>query len=208
VDARSPAGMQLLLFAAFAALTGAIGAVIAATYNNLLVPELSAGSLYPTLTATGGGSFLALAASMSAYLLTGLVDPAIGVVGLAVGLAYLGRSFLGRFGGAVEPLLGRLVLAVIVANFSLPIAGALLGLAGATYPVIAGFDGGAWRSWSALDGWSWRSSSRSPCSRSCSCSPPPSPCGTRCSRSSWSCCRCSRCSGRSRRWPRSHDGPG
>jgi hypothetical protein len=154
VDARSPAGMQLLLFAAFAALTGAIGAVIAATYNNLLVPELSAGSLYPTLTATGGGSFLALAASMSAYLLTGLVDPAIGVVGLAVGLAYLGRSFLGRFGGAVEPLLGRLVLAVIVANFSLPIAGALLGLAGATYPVIAGFDGGAWRSWSALDGWS------------------------------------------------------
>ena len=150
---RSPVGMQALLFALFAALTGVIGTVLAATYDNLLVPELSPGSLYPTLTASGGGSFLTLAASMSTYVLTGIVDPAIGIVGLAVGLAYLGRSLLGRFGGAIEPLLGRLVLAVIVANFSLPIAGVLLGLAGATYPVIANFDGGAWRRWTALDGW-------------------------------------------------------
>jgi hypothetical protein len=149
---KSPAEMQALLFALFAALTSILSAILATTYDNLLVPELNASSLYPTLTATGGGSFLSLAASMSTYLLTALVDPAIGIVGLAVGVAYLGRSFLGRWGGAVEPLLSRLVLAVIVANFSLPIAGAIFGLAGATYPVIAGFDGGAWRSWSALAG--------------------------------------------------------
>jgi hypothetical protein len=148
---RTPASMQALLFTIFAALTGVLGAVLGATYDNLLVPELDASSLYPALTATGGSSYLHLAAAMSAYVLTGLVDPAIGLVGLAVGLAYLGRSFLGRLGGAVEPLLGRLVLAVLIANFSLPIAGAILDLAGATYPFLAGFDGGAWRSWTALD---------------------------------------------------------
>jgi len=152
IPPRSPVAMKALLFALFAALTAVLGAILASTYDSLLVPELDASSLYPSLTASGGGSYLSLAASMSTYLVTDLVDPAVGLIGLAVGIAYLGRSFLGRFGVAVEPLLARLVLAVLVANFSLPIAGAVLGLAAATYPVIAGFDGGAWRHWTSLAG--------------------------------------------------------
>ncbi len=146
------AGLQAILFALFSALTGILSALIGPTYDNLLVPELASENLYPGLTATGGGSFLSTAASFSAYLVVDLVDPALGVVGLAIGLAYLGRSFLGRWGASPEPLLARLVLAVVVANFSLPIAGALLDLAAATYPVIAGFDGGAWQHWVALAG--------------------------------------------------------
>ncbi|MCI4361023.1 MAG: hypothetical protein L3J91_04910 [Thermoplasmata archaeon] len=149
---HSSAGIQALLFALFAALTGVLSAIIGPTYDDLLVPELGAGSLYPSLSADGGGSFLNLAASLSTYVLVNVVDPALALVGLAVGVAYLGRAFLGRWSGAAEPLLGRLVLAVVLANFSLPIGGAVLGLAGATYPVIAGFDGGAWRHWSSLDG--------------------------------------------------------
>jgi hypothetical protein len=153
IPTRSPAGMQALLFALFAALTAVLTDVVGATYNNLLVPELDTSSLYPSLGAGGGTAYLHLAATLSTFVLTGIVDPAIGLVGLAVGIAYLGRAFLGRWGAGVEPLLARLVLAVLVANFSLPIAGALLDLAGATYPVIAGFDGGAWRSWTALAGY-------------------------------------------------------
>jgi hypothetical protein len=145
-------GVQALLFALFASLTAILSVIIEPTYDNLLVPELDAASLYPSLTASGGTSFLSLGASLSAFVLANLVDPAIALVGLAVGLAYLGRSVLGRWGTNAEPLLGRLVLAVIVANFSLPIAGAVLGLAGATYPVIAGFDHGAWRTWMNLAG--------------------------------------------------------
>ena len=146
------AAIQTLLFTIFAVLTGVLAAVIGPTYDNLLVPELSPDSLYPGLSASGGGSFLATAAVFSGYVLTNLVDPAIGLIGLAIGLAYLGRSFLGRWGAGSEALLSRLVFAVLLANFTLPIAGALLDVAAAAYPVIAGYDGGAWQHWTNLAG--------------------------------------------------------
>ncbi len=147
------ATVQAILFAMFAALTAVLAAVLGPTYDNVLVPELATSALYPSLGPGGsGGSFLATAATFSSFLLTSLVDPAIALVGVAVGGLYLVRAVLGRWATRLEQLLPRLVFAVVLANFSLPIAGALLGLAGATYPTIAGFDHGAWEHWVNLAG--------------------------------------------------------
>jgi len=146
--------IQAILFALFAGLTAVLGVIIAPTYDNLLVPELAPSSLYPALppAPTPAGSFLAGGASFSAYLVANVVDPLVGIVGIGVALAYLGRSFLGRWAGRSEPLLARLVLSVLLANFSLPIAGAILDVAGSMYPIIAEFDGGQWQHWQNLAG--------------------------------------------------------
>jgi hypothetical protein len=149
----SSAGVQALLFAIFAAATGAIAAIIGPTYDHLLVPELATGALYPTLTASGGGGFLATAAQFSGYVLTGIVDPAIALVAVALGGLYLLRAVAGRLRPALASLLPRLVVAVLLANVTLPIASAILGLAAATYPVVAGFDGGLWQNWQNLGGY-------------------------------------------------------
>ncbi|MCI4335870.1 MAG: hypothetical protein L3K17_01545, partial [Thermoplasmata archaeon] len=45
------------------------------------------------------------------------------------------------------------VLSVILANFSVPVAGAVIGLGGAAFPIVAGFDGGAWQHWINLAGY-------------------------------------------------------
>lgn len=147
----SSAAIQAILFALFAGLTAALAAIIGPTYDNLLVPSLQPGALYPAPFAAG--TFLSGAAAFSTFLLADLVDPAIALVGLAVGIAYLGRSFFGAWAQRPEPLLGRLLLAVLLANFTLPIAAGVLGIAGAAYPVIAGWDGGAWQHWANLAGW-------------------------------------------------------
>ena len=150
----SSGAIQALLFAFFSGLTAILAAVIGPTYDNLLVPELAASALFPALPPVGGsgGSFLGIAASFSSYLVVNIVDPAVALLGVTVGVAYLARSFLGRWAGRAEPMLARLVLAVVFANFSIPIAGAILDLAGATYPVITGFDNGAWEHWVNLAG--------------------------------------------------------
>jgi hypothetical protein len=149
----SSAGLQAFLFALFAGLNAILTAITGPAYDNLLVPELDPSSLFPPLGVGGSGGFLGTAASFSSYLLVNLVDPLIALVGLGVALAYLGRSFLGRWAGAVEPLLARLVLSVLIANFTLPIAGAILDLAAAVFPLIAGYDGGLWRHWVFLAGY-------------------------------------------------------
>jgi hypothetical protein len=143
-----------VLFALFAGLTAAIAAVTGPTYDGLLVPEMAPAALYPPLPPTPGAppTFLTEAASFSAYLVGHVVDPAVAVVAFGVGLVYLTRVLVPRIGAPLESLVPRLVLAVLVANFAVPIAGALLGVAGATYPVVAGFDGGAWQHWQNLDG--------------------------------------------------------
>jgi hypothetical protein len=146
------AAIQALLFALFGGLTAILAALIGPTYDNLLVPELSPGALFPALTSSGGSGFLGLAADLSGRLLVDLVDPAIALVALAVGLLYLVRSVAGRLRARLEGLLPRFVVAVIVANLTVPLAGAILGLAGATYPVIAGADGGAWQHWIDIGG--------------------------------------------------------
>lgn len=150
----SSAAIQAILFGIFAALTAVLAAVLGPTYDNLLVPELLPGALYPSLGPGGGGgsSFLGLASSFSEFLLTTLVDPAIAVLGLAVGALYLARAVLGRWATRLELLLPRLVFAVVLANFSLPVAAAILDLGGAAYPAIAGFDHGAWQHWANLAG--------------------------------------------------------
>ena len=149
------ATIQAILFAMFVALTAVLAAVLGPTYDNVLVPELAPSALYPSLGPGGGsgGSFLATAASFSGFLLTSLVDPAIALVGLIIGGLYLVRAVLGRWATRLEHLLPRLVFAVVLSNFSLPIAGALLGLAGATYPTVAGYDHGAWQHWVNLAGY-------------------------------------------------------
>ncbi|HEV2318059.1 MAG TPA: hypothetical protein VGV89_10890 [Thermoplasmata archaeon] len=148
----SSGALQALLFALFGTATAALAAVIGPTYDYLFVPELSPGSLFPGLTGTGGGGFLATPATFSIYVLTNLVDPALVLVGVGVGLLYLVRAVLPRPRPELQGLLGRLVVAVIVSNVTLPIAGAILALAAATYPVVAGFDGGAWQHWQNLGG--------------------------------------------------------
>ncbi len=144
--------LQSLLFAFFSGLTSLVATVTGPTYDNLLVPALAPAALYPALGPTGGGGFLGEAATFSGYLLVNLVDPAIALVAVGAALLYLGRALLGRWAVKFEALLPRLVLSVILANFTLPIAGALFDLAGAAYPVFAQFDGGAWQHWVSLAG--------------------------------------------------------
>ncbi|MFZ1023667.1 MAG: hypothetical protein WAN87_05990 [Thermoplasmata archaeon] len=147
--------LQGILFALFALLSATLAAITGPTYDNLLVPELSSSALYPVLSSStsSGTSFLTRAAEFSTYLLENLVDPAIALLAIGVALVYLARPFVGRWTGSPEPLLGRLVVAVVLANFTVPVAGALLSLAGAAYPTIAGFDGGAWQHWVNLAGY-------------------------------------------------------
>lgn len=145
----SPSSIQSLLFALFAGLTAILAAILGPTYDGLLVPELTTGALYPTV---GGAGFLGNAASFSSYLVAHLVDPAVPLVALAIGILYLARASVPTLAGRAESLLPKLVFAIVLANFTLPVAGALLGLAGAGYPVVAGFDGGAWTHWVDLGG--------------------------------------------------------
>jgi hypothetical protein len=146
--------IQVLLFSIFALLTAALNAVIGPTYDNLFVPGMQVGALFPALPPdpSGAGGFLSTAAAFSQYLVVNLVDPALVLVVLGVGLLYLLRATFPSLGPALRHLFPRLVVGALLANFTLPVAGALFGLAAATYPVVAGFDGGAWQSWDNLGG--------------------------------------------------------
>jgi hypothetical protein len=147
--------IQAILFLLFADLTAIVAAVIGPTFDNLLVPELRPGALYPSITATGQdpANFLAPAAHFSTFLLVNVVDPAIALVALGVAAAYLARAWAARWAAPLSGLLPRLVIAVVGANFTVPIAGAILAVAGSLYPVVAGWDGGAWQHWVNLAGW-------------------------------------------------------
>lgn len=146
--------IQAILFALFAGLNALLAAVIGPTYDNLLVPELSPGALYPPLTAAAPPSsdFLAPAAHFADFLLVGVVDPAIALIALGVAGLYLARSVAPRWSGTFDDLLPRLVLSVVAANFAVPIAGAILSVSGALFPVVANWDGGAWQHWVNLAG--------------------------------------------------------
>jgi hypothetical protein len=146
--------VQAVLFALFAVLTGVLWAVTEPTYDFLLVPELAPAAAYPPIFPSPGGapSFLTLAAQFSAYLVSNVVDPAVVLVAFALGAVYLARAVTSPTRVRLESLLPRLVVAVVLANVTVPVAGAILDVAGAVYPVVAGFDGGAWRSWSNLTG--------------------------------------------------------
>jgi hypothetical protein len=140
---------QAFLFSLFAGLTAILWMITGPTYNGLLVPEMSSSSLYPSVY--GGSSFLGHAVAFSGYLTVHLVDPAVVLVALALGLLYLARAVLGRDSARLDNLVPWMVVYVVLANLAVPVGAAILGLAGATYPVIAGFDGGAWQNWSNLD---------------------------------------------------------
>ncbi|MCI4367563.1 MAG: hypothetical protein L3K08_07415 [Thermoplasmata archaeon] len=144
--------VQVFLFGLFGGLTAILAAITGPTYDNIFVPEMSSSALFPPLSG-GGSTFVSGGANFSAYLLVHLVDPAIVLVALAVGIAYLVRAVAGRLRTRLEALLPRLVLGVILANFSLPLAGGLLSVAGVAFPVIADFDGGLWQHWINIDGW-------------------------------------------------------
>jgi len=147
--------VQTLLFLLFADLTSIITAVIGPTYDNLLVPELQPSALFPPLLgpSNGNANYLFFAANFSRFVLTNVVDPAVALVALGVAVLYLSRSVVARWATTLDSLLPRLVLGVIGANFTVPIAGAILGVAGGLYPVMAGWDGGAWEHWGNLAGW-------------------------------------------------------
>jgi hypothetical protein len=140
--------VQAILFALFAAGTAILNVVIQPTYDNLVVPELSAPSLFPLIAHPGAGAgFLSTAVRFSEFILGDLVDPAIALVLIVLAGLYLLRSFSTRLGGRFEALLPRFVIGLLAANFTLPLAGAALDLGGTTFRLISSFDGGAWRHW-------------------------------------------------------------
>ena len=145
--------IQSILFAFFAVLTGLVSAIIGPTYDDLLVPMLQPAALYPPLTGGGPSDFLLGATEFSLYVIANVVDVAVALVALAVAVLLLVRSAVVRWSQRLDALLPRLVVSVVVANFTVPIAGAFLGLAGALYPVLAGWNGGDWSQWVNLAGW-------------------------------------------------------
>lgn len=147
--------VQAILFFLFADLTALLAAVIGPTYDQLLVPDLAPQALFPSLhaPASGTSSFLLPAVHFSSFLVTSVVDPLVALLALGVAVLYLARATLGRWATRLEGMLPRLVLAVVAANFTVPLAGLILGLAGGLYPVIAGWDGGAWHHWVNLGGY-------------------------------------------------------
>jgi hypothetical protein len=147
--------IQAILFALFAGLTAIVSAVVGPTYDHLLVPELSPAALYPALGMAGAGpnDYLSAAAQFSTFTLANIVDPAIALVAVGVALLYLSKTLVARWAATLDGLLPRLILSVVAANFTLPIAAAILGVAGSMYPVLAGWDGGAWEHWVNLAGY-------------------------------------------------------
>ena len=143
--------IQAILFALFTAGTAVLNVVIQPTYDNLVVPELSSTSLFPSIAHPGtSAGFLSTAVQFSEFLLSNLVDPAIVLVLIGLGGLYLFRSFSSRIGTRLEPLLPRLVIALLGANFTLPLAASALDLAGSSFRLVSSFDGGAWRHWTNL----------------------------------------------------------
>lgn len=147
--------VRAILFLLFADLTAILVAIIGPTYDNLLVPELAPSSLYPAFVgpAAGGSNYLAVASRFSTYLLGNVVDPLIALIALAVAFLYFSRVFVARWASGFDGLLPRLIVAVVAANFTVSIAGAIVGLAGSAYPVFAGWDGGSWQQWANLAGY-------------------------------------------------------
>src|SRR5208283_4360074 len=131
--------VRTLLFLLFAGLTAIITAVIGPTYDNLLVPELQPSALFPPLLGSGSGgvNYLSTGARFSGYVLTNVVDPAVTLVALGVAVLYLSRSVVSRWADALDGLLPRLIIGVV----------------GGLYPIISGWDGGAWQHWVNLAGW-------------------------------------------------------
>ncbi|MHB1932266.1 MAG: hypothetical protein ACYCPV_04680 [Thermoplasmata archaeon] len=146
--------IQAILFGLFALLTAALAAIIGPTYDHLFVPEMQPGALFPQfLGSVPSPNFLSRAAGFSSFLLANVVDPAIALVAVGLGIAYLSRSVLSRYGASIDTLLIRMIVAVIAANFVLPIADGILAVAGGMYPLVAQWDGGAWESWVNLGGY-------------------------------------------------------
>ncbi len=147
--------VQAILFALFSVFTAIVAAVTGPTYDNLLVPLLQPSALFPPVRAglESNGDFLSTATQFSTDVVTSAVDPVIALVAAGVGLLYLVRATVERWGARLDALLPRLVVAVLVANFTVPISTGLLDVAGSLYPVLSGWNGGAWQHWSNLAGW-------------------------------------------------------
>ena len=138
--------VQAVLFAIFAALTGALTWVIAPTYDNLFVPEMAPSALFPPLTISStSGDLMARAAAFSVYLVANVVDPLAVLVILVLGILYLLRASLPARFAAWKELAPRFVLGILVANAVVPLATFLWDLASAVYPLFYDYGGGAWR---------------------------------------------------------------
>jgi hypothetical protein len=118
-----------------------VAAVIGPTYDNLLVPALQPSALFPPLVGPGSANsnYLTIASHFSGYVLYYVVDPSIALVD---------DEFL-----LDAIVFGCLIVGVVGANFTVPIAGGILGVAGTLFPVISAWDGGAWQQWVHLAGW-------------------------------------------------------
>ena len=150
-----PQIVQTVLFLLFFDLTALVAAVIGPMYDNLLIPELNAHALFPAVFvgAPSPSDYLGQASGFSEFLIAGVVDPLVALAALGVAGLYFARATVPRWAATFDSLLPRLVLSVAASNFTVPIAAAILGLAGGLYPVVAGWDGGAWHHWVALAGY-------------------------------------------------------
>ncbi len=147
--------IEAILFFLFAELTAIIAAVVGPTYDNLLVPEMSPASLFPPISAMAPGpsNFLAPAARFSTFVLANVVDPAITLIALGLAILYFAKVWIHRWSVQLDGLVPRLILAVVGANFTLPIASGILAIGATLFPVVSGWDGGAWQQWVHLAGW-------------------------------------------------------
>ena len=144
--------VQGILFAIFSGLTGILSVILGPTYDGLLVPELSPDSLYPALSSDGGSGFFQRAVDLSGFVVGHLVDPVVPLLALSIGILYLARAVLPQLAVRTQSLVPKLVFSVILANFSLPVAGAILGIAHAGYGELVVYDGGSWQHWMNLAG--------------------------------------------------------
>lgn len=143
--------LQAILFGLFTAGTAILNVVIQPTYDNLVVPELSSTTLFPSIAHPGTtAGFLSTAVGFSGFILDNLVDPAVALVLVGLAGLYLLRSFSAGLGGRFESLLPRFVVALLGANLTLPLVGSALDLGGATFRLVSSFDAGAWRHWTNL----------------------------------------------------------
>lgn len=144
--------VQAILFAIFAAITGAVTSVAGPTYDNLLVPSLAPASIYAPLTGGGGatGGLFAAGTTMSNDLLVNIVDPLAILVFMGVGILYLVRAVIPSRAGKLADLAPRLVVGILLANAVLPVVGLLWDVAGAIYPVVYSYQGGEWQTFTNL----------------------------------------------------------
>src|SRR5579875_3547477 len=145
--------VQAVIFALLGTLTAIASTTVSFVYDDLFVPTMSPGQLYPPYVGPGApSSVFSHGADMSQFLLVNLVDPIATLVIFGIGVLYLLRSALPAMGRAWTDLGPRLLFGILLANCVLPLTSALWDLSAAVYPLVSNYDHGAWSHYTNLVG--------------------------------------------------------